>query len=203
MSHIAIALRAALFTLVVTGLVYPLVITGVSQVALGGKADGSLVKNDKGVVIGSELIGQPFANPAYLQGRPSAAGSGYDGAASSGSNLGTTSQKLKDRVAGDVERLNHPGRARDGVGERPRSAHHARSCALAGAAYRQGPRRRRRARARRHRRAGRGSHARLHRRAARQRAAREPRARPRVLRTCTRAHVTAAAAAACCCGNGR
>jgi len=100
-----IALRATIATLVLTGLFYPLAMTGVAQALFHGRANGSLVHDEKGAVVGSELIGQSFSWPAYLQGRPSAAGNGYDATASSGSNLGPTSKKLRDRVTGDIDRL--------------------------------------------------------------------------------------------------
>jgi K+-transporting ATPase ATPase C chain len=80
----------------VLGIAYPLVVTGVSQIAFNKRADGSFVENADGKVVGSSLIGQSFTKPEYFHPRPSAAGDGYDALASSASNLGPSSQKLLD-----------------------------------------------------------------------------------------------------------
>jgi potassium-transporting ATPase KdpC subunit len=103
--ELLIALRATVVTLVLTGLLYPLATTGAAEFLFSERANGSLARGETGQVVGSELIGQVFATPPYLQGRPSAAGNGYDPTASSGSNLGPTSKKLRDRAIADVARL--------------------------------------------------------------------------------------------------
>ena len=100
-----IALRVTVVTLLLTGVAYPLVMTGISQLIFPHQANGSLVRNDKGEVVGSSLIAQGFSNPAYFQPRPSAAGNGYDCTSSSGSNWGTTSAKLRERLTSDTTRL--------------------------------------------------------------------------------------------------
>lgn len=98
------ALLMTAVTTVLLGIIYPLTVTALAQLLFRDKANGQLIVKD-GRVIGSRIIGQPFSGPGYFRSRPSAAGSGYDAANSSASNLGPTNRKLIDRVRGDVARL--------------------------------------------------------------------------------------------------
>ena len=112
-------LRAAIVILamltLITGVIYPMVVTGIARLAFPRKASGSLIVRD-GRASGSELIGQPFDNPRYFWGRPSATGSHpYNAAASSGSNLGPSNPSLADTGKARVEAL----RAADPVNTQP------------------------------------------------------------------------------------
>jgi K+-transporting ATPase ATPase C chain len=105
MKQLIIAVRVTLVFAILTGVAYPLLVTGLAKAIFPHQSDGSLIQTG-GKAIGSELIGQKFSRPEYFQGRPSAAGNdGYDGLASGGSNLGPTNQALVDRVQGDVKKF--------------------------------------------------------------------------------------------------
>ena len=96
------SIRALLFFTVITGVAYPLIVTGIAQVAFRDQANGSLIVKD-GKVVGSQLIGQPFSDPKYFWSRPSATSpQPYNGLASSGSNQGPTNPALKQAVEGRI-----------------------------------------------------------------------------------------------------
>lgn len=97
------ALKLLVLMTVLTGLVYPLAITGLARLLMPYQADGSLITKD-GRIVGSKLIGQNFSSPKYFHGRPSAAGpDGYDGSSSGGSNLGPTNKQLIDSIKVKVD----------------------------------------------------------------------------------------------------
>jgi K+-transporting ATPase ATPase C chain len=108
------AISILLLLTVITGFIYPAVVTAIAQVAFPNQANGSLITVD-GQAVGSSLIGQTFDDPKYFWGRPSAAGKGYDGTSSAGSNLGPTSKALIDRITASVDQM----RAANGGGPVP------------------------------------------------------------------------------------
>lgn len=107
LAHLRPAILMLAIMTLLTGVAYPFAMTGLGQLLLPGAANGSLSLKDN-TVIGSTLIGQAWTSDKYFWGRPSAAGDGYNAAASSGSNLGPTSQKLIDRIKADADRLREP-----------------------------------------------------------------------------------------------
>ena len=111
MSTLIVALRVTIVTLIVTGFLYPAAVTGIAKVLFSSAAEGALIRDDRGQVIGSAWIAQGFAKPGYFQPRPSAAGNGYEANNSGASNFGPTSQKLRERAQADAKRLagDNPG----------------------------------------------------------------------------------------------
>jgi K+-transporting ATPase ATPase C chain len=104
LSHLLTSLLYTVVTVIVLGLIYPLVMTGIGQLVFPHQANGSLIESN-GKVIGSEIIGQLWTKPQYFQGRPSAAGKGYDPTSTSGTNLGPTSKKLIDATKATIAAL--------------------------------------------------------------------------------------------------
>jgi K+-transporting ATPase ATPase C chain len=100
--NLVTAVLMTIVTTVILGVIYPLAITGIAQVAFPDKANGQLITKD-GKVIGSKIIAQGFSSPGYFRPRPSAAGAGYDAANSAGTQLGPTNKKLVDAVKANVE----------------------------------------------------------------------------------------------------
>lgn len=111
MKNLVTSVLVFLVLTVITGLAYPLLVTGIAQLAFPHQANGSLIERD-GKTVGSELIGQPFSGPTSFWSRPSATAPAYNAGASTGSNLGPTNPALLDRVKADVGRLQkaHPGK---------------------------------------------------------------------------------------------
>lgn len=105
LNHIRPAIVMIVLFTGVLGVAYPFAVTGVAQAAFSEQADGSLVRDKAGKVVGSALVGQSFVAPAYLHPRPSAAGDGYEASASSGSNLGPLNPDLIARVKADADAL--------------------------------------------------------------------------------------------------
>src|SRR5215472_13851430 len=102
--QLKIATKMTILTTVLCGLLYPLLVTGLAQLLFPDQANGSRI-DKANTLIGSRLIGQPFSEKGYFHPRPSAAGSGYDGLASGGSNIDPTNRQLVERVAADLGKL--------------------------------------------------------------------------------------------------
>jgi K+-transporting ATPase ATPase C chain len=103
--HVVTAVLYTIVSVVALGFVYPLVIWGIGTVLFHHQAEGSLVVDKTGTVIGSELVGQNWTKPQYFQGRPSAAGKGYDPTQTGGTNFGPTSKKLIDSTKSTIAAL--------------------------------------------------------------------------------------------------
>ena len=132
--HFATSLRVTIVSVVLLGLIYPLVMTALAQAIFPRQANGSLVTIN-GKVVGSTIIGQLWTKPQYFHGRPSAAGKGYDPTATGGTNYGPTSKKLIDSTKATIAQLkkDNPGcerapadGSRDLQRQRDRSRHHSR-----------------------------------------------------------------------------
>ncbi len=116
LSHLVTSVLYTIVTVIVLGLIYPLVITGLGMLLFPHQANGSFVESN-GKVIGSEIIGQLWTKPQYFQGRPSAAGKGYDPTSTGGTNLAPTSKKLMDATKTTIAALKKANP--DAVGEPP------------------------------------------------------------------------------------
>ena len=102
--HLAPAVMYTIVSVILLGIVYPLVMTGISELVFPAQANGSIVYRN-GVAVGSDIIGQQWTKPQYFHGRPSAAGNGYDPTSTSGTNLGPTSKKLIEATAATIKAL--------------------------------------------------------------------------------------------------
>jgi potassium-transporting ATPase KdpC subunit len=116
LSHIVTSVLYTIVTVIVLGLIYPLVMTGLGMLLFPHQANGSLVESN-GKVVGSEIIGQLWTKPQYFQGRPSAAGKGYDPTSTGGTNLAPTSKKLIDATKATIAALKKANP--EAVGEPP------------------------------------------------------------------------------------
>ena len=103
--HLVTSVLFTIVTVIALGLIYPLVIWGLGTLLFHHQAEGSLISGANGTVIGSELVGQNFTKPQYFQGRPSAAGKGYDPTSTGGTNFGPTSKKLIDGTKSAIAAL--------------------------------------------------------------------------------------------------